>query len=98
MVPAMRKKKRRKRLNWSPLAETTLKRTLIQKLISVLLKNRPPEVSSAACSGEDDPLFLLTARCLAIKVRSKLCCTESLMQSMPATVPAEGGEFSFLPG
>ena len=88
MVPAMRKKKRRKRLNWFPPAKATLKRTLIQKLISVLLKNRPPEVSSAACIGEDSPLFLLTAKCPAIKVRFKLYRTESLTQSMPATVPS----------
>ena len=87
MVPAMRKKKRRKRLNWFPPAEATLKRTLIQKLISVLLKIRPPEVSSAACSGEDSPIFLLTAKCPAIRVRSKLCRTKCLLQSMPATVP-----------
>ena len=56
MAPAMRKKKRRKRPNWFPPAEATLERTLIQKLISVLLKNRPPEVSPAACSGEGGPL------------------------------------------
>ena len=79
MVPAMRKKKRWKRLNWFPPAGASLKRTLIQKLISVLLKNRPPEVSSAACSGEDGPLFLLTAKRPTIRVRSKLCRTESLM-------------------
>ena len=42
--------------NWFPLAEATLKRTLIQKLISVFLKNRPPEVSPAAYSGEGGPL------------------------------------------
>ena len=48
MVPAMRKKKRQKRLNWFPFAKASLRRTLIHKLISVLLKNRPPEVSSAA--------------------------------------------------
>ena len=87
MVPTMRKKKRRKRLNWFPPAGASLKRTLIQKLIFVLLKNRPPEVSSAACSGEDGPLFLLTAKCPTIKVRSKLCRAESLTQSTPATVP-----------
>ena len=96
MVPAMRKKKRRKRLNWFPLADVTLKRTLIQKLISVLLKNRPPEVSSAACIGEDSPLFLLTAKCPAIKVRFKLCRTKSLMQSTPATVPGWRRKVFFL--
>ena len=42
-------------MNWFPPAEASLKRTLIQKLISVLLKNRSPEVSSAACSDEDGP-------------------------------------------
>ena len=83
----MRKKKRRKRLNWFPPAEATLKCTLIQKLISVLLKNRPPEVSSAACSGEDGPIFLLTTECPAIKLRSELCRTESLTQSTSATIP-----------
>ena len=87
MVPVMRKKKRRKHLNWFPPAGASLKRTLIQKLISVLLKNRLPEVSSTACSGENGPLFLLTAKCPTIRVRSKLCRTESLMQSTPATVP-----------
>ena len=87
MVPAMRKKKRWKRLNWFPPAGASRKRTLIQKLISVLLKNRPPEVSSAAYSGEDGPLFLLTAECPTIRVRSKLYRTESLKQSMPATIP-----------
>ena len=87
MVPTMRKKKRQKRLNWFPPTEATLKRTFIQKLISVLLKNCPPKVSSAACSGKDGPIFLLTAKCPAIRVRSKLCRTESLTQSTPATVP-----------
>ena len=86
MVPAMRKKKKRKRLNWFPPVEATLKRTLIQKLISVLLKNCPPEVLSAACSGEGGPFFLLTAECPAIKVRSELCHIESLTQSTFATV------------
>ena len=87
MVPAIRKKKRRKRLNWFPPTEAILKRTLIQKLIFMLLKNHPTKVSSAACSGEDNPLFLLTAKCPAIRVRSKLCRTESMMQSTPATIP-----------
>ena len=87
MVPAMRKKKRWKRLNWFPPAEASLNRNFIQKLISILLKNRPLEVSSATCSGEDGPFFLLIARYPAIRVRSKLCHTESLMQSTPATVP-----------
>ncbi|KAF3971118.1 hypothetical protein CMV_005247 [Castanea mollissima] len=41
-------------VNWFPPAEASLKRTLIQKLISELLKNRSPEVSSAACSDEDE--------------------------------------------
>ncbi|KAK9989057.1 hypothetical protein SO802_029296 [Lithocarpus litseifolius] len=41
--------------NWFPPAEASLKRTLIQKLIFVLLKNRSLEVSSAACSDEDGP-------------------------------------------
>ena len=50
-------------------------------------KNRPPEVSSVACCGEDDPLFLLIAKCPAIRARSKLCRTESLMQSTLATIP-----------
>ena len=83
----MRKKKRQKRLNRFPPTEATLKRTLIQKLIFVLLKNLPPEFLSATCSGKDDPLFLLTAKCPAVKVRSRLYRTESLMQSTPATVP-----------
>ena len=76
-----------KRLNWFPPAEVTLKRTLIQKLISVLLKNRPPKVSSVAYSGEGGPLFLLTTECPAIRVRSELCRTESLMQSTFAMIP-----------
>ncbi|XP_050251174.1 probable ubiquitin-like-specific protease 2B isoform X5 [Quercus robur] len=42
-------------VNWFPPAEASLKRTLIQKLISVLLKNHSPEISSAACSDEDGP-------------------------------------------
>ena len=88
MVPAMKKKKRQKHLNWFPPAEATLKRTFIQKLISVLLKNRPPKVSLAACSGKGGPLFLLTAECLAIRVRSELCRTESLTQSTSVTVPS----------
>ena len=87
MVPAMRKKKRRRRLDWFPPAEATLKHTLIQKLIYVLLKTRPPEVSSAACSGEGGPIFLLTAECLAIRVRFELYRTKSLTQSTSATVP-----------
>ena len=88
MIPAMRKKKRRKRLNWFPPAEATLKCTFIQKLIYVLLKNRPPEVSLAACSGEGGPLFLLTAECPAIRVRSELCRTGSLTQSTSVMVPS----------
>ena len=96
MVPAMRKKKRRKCLSWFPLAKATLKRTLIQKLIYVLLKNCPPKVSSVACSGEDSPIFLLTAECPAIRVRSKLCRTESLTQSTPATVPGWRRKVFFL--
>ena len=87
MVPAMRKKKRQKRLNWFPPAEASLRSTLIQKLIFVLLKNRPREASSATCNGKDGPLFLLIAKCPAIRVSSKLCRAESLMQSTPATVP-----------
>ena len=39
-----------------PISEATLERTLIQKLISVLLKNRPPEVSPSACNDEGGPL------------------------------------------
>uniref|UniRef100_A0A2N9FA67 Ubiquitin-like protease family profile domain-containing protein n=1 Tax=Fagus sylvatica TaxID=28930 RepID=A0A2N9FA67_FAGSY len=42
-------------LNWFPPAEASLKRTLIQKLIFELLENRSLEVSSAACSDEDEP-------------------------------------------
>ena len=37
------------------VAEAILKRTLIQKLISILLKHHPPEVSPTACSGEGGP-------------------------------------------
>ena len=96
MVLAMRKKKRRKRLNWFPPVRASLKRTLIQKLISVLLKNRPPEISSATCSGEDGSFSLLTAKCLAIRERSKLCRTESLMQSTLATVPGWRRKVFFL--
>ena len=87
MVQAMRKKKRRKHLNWFPPVEATLKHTLIQKLIFVLLKNRPLEVSSVACNGENGSLFLLTAECPTIRVRSKLYRIVSLTQSMPAMVP-----------
>ena len=82
MVPTMRKKKMRKHLNWFPPAGASLKHTLI-----CTPKNRPLEVLSAACSGEDGSLSLLTAKCPAIRVRSKLYRTESLMQSMPATIP-----------
>ncbi len=42
-------------MNWFPPAEASLKRTLIQKLIFELLENRSLEVSSAACSDEDEP-------------------------------------------
>ena len=87
MVPAMRKKNRQKRLNWFPPVEASLRRTLIQKLIFVLLKNHPREASSATCNGEDGPFFLLTAKCPAIRVSSKLCRAESLMQSTPASIP-----------
>ena len=37
--------------------------------------------------GEGGPLFLLIAECPAIRVRSELCRTKSLMQSTSATVP-----------
>ena len=69
-------------LNWFPSTGASLKHTLI-----CTPKNRPPEVLSVACSGEDGSLSLLTAKCPAIRVRSKLCRTESLMQSTPATIP-----------
>ena len=48
--------KRRERLNWFPPAEAALERTLIQNIISVLLKSRPLGVSPAACNGGDGPL------------------------------------------
>ncbi|KAG2692516.1 hypothetical protein I3760_08G056800 [Carya illinoinensis] len=41
--------------NWFSPAEASLKRTLIQRLIYDILKSRSPEVSSAACSDEDEP-------------------------------------------
>ncbi|KAG8660318.1 probable ubiquitin-like-specific protease 2B isoform X1 [Manihot esculenta] len=40
-------------VDWFPPAEASLKRTLIQRLISELLENRPRELSSGDCS--DDP-------------------------------------------
>ena len=40
-------------LNWFPPAEAALKRTLIQNIMSVLLRSRPPGVSPAACNGGD---------------------------------------------
>ena len=52
----MRKRKRRERLNWFPPTEAALKQTLIQKLISVLLRSRPLEVLPAAYNGGDGPL------------------------------------------
>ena len=55
LAQAMRKRKRRERLNWFPPAEAALKRTLIQNLISVLLRSRPPGVSPVAWIGEDNP-------------------------------------------
>ena len=87
MVPAMRKKKRQKRLNWFPPAEVVLKRTLIHKLIFVLLKNHHPEVLSAVCSSEGGLFFLLTVEYPAIRVRFELCHTESLTQFTSAMVP-----------
>ena len=42
LAQAMRKKKRQEHLNWFPPAETALKRTLIQNLISVLQRSRSP--------------------------------------------------------
>ena len=48
--------KRRERLNWFPLAEAALKRTLIHNIISILLRSRPLGVSPTACNGGDDPL------------------------------------------
>ena len=56
LAQAIRKKKRRERLNWFPPTEAALKQTLIQNLISILLRIRPPGVSQAACNGGDDPL------------------------------------------
>ncbi|XP_041021366.1 probable ubiquitin-like-specific protease 2B isoform X4 [Juglans microcarpa x Juglans regia] len=41
--------------NWFSPAEASLKRTIIQRLIYDILKSRSPEVSSAACSDEDEP-------------------------------------------
>ena len=40
-------------LNWFSPAEAILKRTLIQNIISVLLRSRLLGVSPAACNGED---------------------------------------------
>ena len=54
----MRKRKRRKRLNWFPPVEATLERTLIQKPISVLLKNCPPEASPTTYNGGGGPLLI----------------------------------------
>ena len=48
--------KRRQRLNWFPPTEVAPNRTLIQNLISVLLRSCPLEVSPAACNGGDGPL------------------------------------------
>ena len=42
-----------------PPAEATLERTLIQKPIFVLLKNRLPGASPTACGGEGGPLQCL---------------------------------------
>ena len=50
------RKRRRERLNWFPLAEAALKRTLIHNIISVLLGSRPPWVSPAAYNGGDGSL------------------------------------------
>ncbi|KAL5558497.1 hypothetical protein UlMin_034708 [Ulmus minor] len=41
--------------NWFPPSEAYLKRTLIQRLIFKLLESRSREISSAACSDEDQP-------------------------------------------
>ena len=46
---------RRECLNWFSPAKAILKRTLIQNLISVLLRSRFPAVSLAACNGGDGP-------------------------------------------
>ncbi|CAK7347257.1 unnamed protein product [Dovyalis caffra] len=43
--------------DWFPPAEASLKRTLIQRLISELLQNRSLEVSSGGCSDEPQPNF-----------------------------------------
>ena len=40
-------------LNWFPPAEAALKRTLIQNIMSVLLRSRPLGVSPAAYNGGD---------------------------------------------
>ncbi|KAI9399517.1 hypothetical protein POPTR_002G105700v4 [Populus trichocarpa] len=43
--------------DWFPPAEASLKRTLIQRLISELLQNRSREVSSGGCSNEPQSDF-----------------------------------------
>ncbi|XP_011016932.1 PREDICTED: probable ubiquitin-like-specific protease 2B isoform X2 [Populus euphratica] len=43
--------------DWFPPAEASLKRTLIQRLISELLQNRSREVSSGGCSNESESDF-----------------------------------------
>ncbi|KAJ6954682.1 ubiquitin-like-specific protease 2B isoform X1 [Populus alba x Populus x berolinensis] len=43
--------------DWFPPAEASLKRTLIQRLISELLQNRSQEVSSGGCSNEPQSDF-----------------------------------------
>ena len=48
--------KRRQRLNWFPPTETTLKRTLIPNIISVLLGSRPTWVSPTAYNGGNGSL------------------------------------------
>jgi sentrin-specific protease 7 len=60
--------------DWFPPAEASLKRTLIQRLISELLQNRSREVSSGGCSiepqsdfsemnGKESGLGLVSERC-----------------------------------
>ena len=48
--------KEAKCLNWFPPAEAALKRTMIQNIMSVLLRSRLPRVSPAACNGGDGSL------------------------------------------
>ena len=109
LAQAVRRKMRRECLNWFSPAKAILKRTLIQNLISVLLRSRFPTVSLAACNGGDGPSDISIAPLNFASLSSPSSLANSytflisvwrlvmdLMQMAPVTIPGRRRRVLFL--